>query len=126
MQNVVCWGYLVALAPQVAFPMLLSIHSGMEQPLREAGRRIVALMGDNVSRSMPVRGISAAGRQLPYWHGVMGERLRFGKLPGMDEAQAKEAAAATSSSLGEGWVFSLPPTVPTSPPSPSSARFSTC
>lgn len=37
---------------------------------------------------------------------AVGERLSFGKLPGIDEAQAKDAAATTSSSLGEGWVFS--------------------
>lgn len=66
-----------------------------------------------------MRGILAAGLQLPYWHGVMGERLRFGKLLGMGEAQAKDAAATTSSSLGEVWVFSLPPAVPTYPLSPS-------
>jgi len=44
----------------------------------------------------------ASGQELPCWHGVMRERLRVGRLPGMDEAQAKEAAAATSSSLGQG------------------------
>lgn len=32
-------------------------------------------------------------------------------LLGKDKAQAKEAAATISSSLGEGWVFSLPPAV---------------
>lgn len=41
----VCWGHLVRLAPQVAFPMLLSIHSGTEQPPGQAGHRVIALMG---------------------------------------------------------------------------------
>lgn len=45
MQNVVCQGHLVALAPQVALPMLLSILGGTEQPLGQSGCRVVALMG---------------------------------------------------------------------------------
>lgn len=45
MQNVVCRGHLVALAPQVAFPTLLSMHSAMEQRLGQAGCRMVAPMG---------------------------------------------------------------------------------
>lgn len=64
-----------------------------------------------------MRGMPAAGLQLCCWHGVMEEKLRFGKLPGIGETQAKEAAATTS--LGEVWVFSIPPTVPTYPLSPS-------
>ena len=45
MQNVVGQGHLVVLAPEVAFPVLLSIHSGTEQRLGQAGCRVVALVG---------------------------------------------------------------------------------
>lgn len=47
MQNVVWWGHLAALAPQAAFPVLLSIHGGTEQSLGQAARRVVGLMGQD-------------------------------------------------------------------------------
>lgn len=109
MQNVVCWGHLVGLAPQVAFPMLLSDHSGAEQPLGQAGHRVVALMGQP-EQEHPGERDTCCCVAAACWHGVVGETLRFRKLPRMDEPQAK-ADASTSSSLGEGCVFSLPPAI---------------
>lgn len=125
MWTLVCQGYLAAFTPQAALPVLLSIHSGRSSPWDRLDITWLHWW-DDLSRSLiPVRGIPAAWQQLPCWHSVTGERLRFGKLSGVDETQAKEAAATTSSSLGGGWVFSLPPALPTSPSSPSSAHFST-
>lgn len=106
----------MALDPQVAFPVFLSICSGMGWPLGQAGCGVVVLMG-HLSRSI----LGCCHRA---WSD--GEGLRFGELLGKDEAQAKEAAATISSSLGEGWVFSLPPAALTSAPFPSSACFFMC
>lgn len=81
-----------------------------EQPLGQAGCHVAALMGSTWAGASQ-QGIPTAGQQWPCWRGVMGERLRFGKLPGMDEAQAKEAAATTS-------LLQLSPLLPLPHPEP--------
>lgn len=75
MQNVVWWGHLAALALQAAFPVLLSIHGGTEQPLGQAGRRVVGLMGQGKQEHPSERDTCrwAAAALLPWCDGGKAE-----------------------------------------------------